>query len=530
MIFMGNPIQFYNSLTKQKENFEDVTGKKPGDTVTMYNCGPTVYSNAHIGNLSAYLMADLIRRFLEFKGYEVKQVKNITDVGHLISDSDHGEDKLEKKAREEKKDPLEIAKYYEELYLEDEKKLNLKEPFKRPRASETIEEMIAPIKDLEKKGYTYETSDGIYFDVTKFEDYGKLSGNTIDNIKAGARVCVNIEKKHPADFALWKKLVGENENHILKWNSPWGEGFPGWHIECSAMASKYLGNVIDIHTGGEDNIFPHHECEIAQSRCANDTKLFSHFWIHKRHIQVEGEKMSKSLGNFYTLKDLEDKGVNPLDFRILMFMSHYRTRSNFTFNGLNAAKKFRERFNLMYLNLEERIVIRNIFSTKQINIEASDELKEIVTKYLKSIDEALCDDLNTPLVFSILNDMFSSITSYFMKQISSEVCIYIQKILKDIDKIFGILEFENKEIRLIEIVDRCLKDAIIKKDKKLIDVYMEWLKKLKKFPENIKKIVNRRQEARDNKEWQKSDELRDELKSKGYKVEDTSSGQVVTKI
>ena len=247
-------IKLYNTYTNKLEVFKPINGKE----VKMYNCGPTVYSYAHIGNFSSYLMADLLRRYLEYSGYKVKQVKNITDVGHLVADADDGEDKMEKAAREQKKDPYVIARFYEKVYIEDENKMNILEPFIRPRATEHINEMIHMIEVLMKKGYAYETEDGIYFDITKFKDYGKLSGNTLDKLHIGARVEINDKKKHPYDFALWKKLVFNNKYHIMKWDSPWGEGFPGWHIECSAMARKYLGDRIDIHTGGEDNIFPHH--------------------------------------------------------------------------------------------------------------------------------------------------------------------------------------------------------------------------------------------------------------------------------
>jgi len=474
-------IKFYNTLTNKKEDFEELTGKKPGDTILMYNCGPTVYSNAHIGNMSAYLMADLIRRFLEFKGYNVKQVKNITDVGHLVSDSDEGEDKLEMQAKKEDKDPLEIAEFYTKLYLEDEKKLNIKEASHRPRATEYIVEMIEMIETLEEKGFVYEITDGLYFDVSKFEKYGKLSGNTLDKLKSGARVCVNEEKKNPADFALWKKLVGENENHIMNWDSPWGKGFPGWHIECSAMSRKLLAETIDIHTGGEDNIFPHHECEIAQSE-GSSGKKFSHFWMHKRFMQVEGEKMSKSLGNFYTLKDLEDKGINPLDFRLLMMMSHYRTRTNFTFNGINAAKKFREKFNHTYLRLKEY----NDFIL---------ERKSDIEIFKINIDRSLSDDLNTPEMFSIVNIMMSRL----------EELINSKKLT------------ENSKEEYINFIEE-------------LDAILVVLEEEAELPKNIIKLIQARKEVRANKDWAKSDEIRDELKKAGYKVKDTNNGQMVIKI
>jgi cysteinyl-tRNA synthetase len=484
-IFMQE-IVFYNTLTKRKDSFFSLTGKNPGDTVTMYNCGPTVYSDAHIGNLSAYLMADLIRRFLELRGYNVKQVKNITDVGHLVSDGDTGEDKLDREARKQNVDPLLIAKKYEELYIKDEKRLNMLEPFKRPRATETIIEMIEMIISLEKKGYTYETKDGVYFDVEKFKEYGQLSGNTLEAIRSGARIEINNEKKNPADFALWKKLVGENENHILKWSSPWGEGFPGWHIECSAMASKYLGPVIDIHTGGEDNIFPHHECEIAQSCGVSGIDKFALFWIHKRHIKVEGEKMSKSLGNFYTLSDLVEKGIEPLDFRVLMMMSHYRKRSNFTRNGINAAKKFKEKFLKAY-----SIVINEDLFTE---IHPDTDMFKTLEQDKREIDFFLNDDLNTPGMFTKLYEVLDRLEMAVVSKLLSK-------------------ELAEKFKSLFDYVDKIL--AILPEDSGISEI--------------VSTLVKRRRKARENKDWAESDRLRDEILKQGFLVEDTSSGQIIKK-
>jgi len=360
-------------------------------------------------------------------------------------------------------------------------KLNILEADRRPRATEYVDQMIDMIKILETRGFVYECSDGLYFDVSKFADYGKLSGNTLDKIKSGARVEINKEKKNPADFAVWKKLVGVNENHIMNWESPWGKGFPGWHIECSAMSKDLLGETIDIHTGGEDNIFPHHECEIAQSESCTGKK-FSHFWMHKRHMQVEGEKMSKSTGNFYTLKDLEDKGINPLDFRLLILMSHYRTRTNFTFNGINAAKKFREKFNSLYLRLKG-------FNNFALESDSSIEDFEI------EIDNCLCDDLNTPEMIKVLNLMMGELEGNLNKcEITEELKIAYIDFFEEVDVVLGILT-EDEEL-----------------------------------PEEIKKLVSERKLARENKDWAKSDEIRDELKAKAYRVEDSSTGQLVVKI
>jgi len=281
-------LKLYNSLTKQKEIFQSLAEeKKKKKLVTMYTCGPTVYDYVHIGNLRSFLVADLLRRFLEFKGYKVKQVMNITDVGHMTSDAESGEDKMEAAARREKKDPWQIAEFFTKAFFADAQKINLKKAWKYPRATDHVKEMIKIIEKLVKNGYAYEVNGSVYFDLSKFSDWGKLSGNKLEDLIAGARVEVISEKKNPYDFALWIK----NPAHIMQWDSPWGKGYPGWHIECSAMAMKYLGEMIDIHTGGEDNKFPHHESEIAQSEGATG-KQFVRYWLHVKHLMVDGEKMS----------------------------------------------------------------------------------------------------------------------------------------------------------------------------------------------------------------------------------------------
>ncbi len=340
-------LRLYNTLSKKEENFVPF---KEGQ-VTMYTCGPTVYGRPHIGNYSSFLMADLLRRWLETgHGYKVTYAKNITDVGHLIADLDDGEDKIEKEAKTQRADPLAISSMYTKMYLADEESLNflpLDEQF-RPRATAYIKQMLAMVKTLVKKGNAYETDDGFYFSVETFPAYGKLSGNTLDTLHAGSRVKVDEAKKHPADFALWKKCVGNNSHHLLRWSYETGErvtsegddassGFPGWHIECSAMSSALLGEHIDIHTGGEDNIFPHHECEIAQSECVSG-KTFVNLWLHKRRIDLAGEKMSKSLGNVLTIPTIIEKGYSALDLRFYLLSVHYRTNLKFSWEGLDNAK------------------------------------------------------------------------------------------------------------------------------------------------------------------------------------------------
>ncbi len=311
----------------------------PGE-VRMYNCGPTVYDYAHVGNLRSFLMADVLRRLLEARGYTVRQVLNITDVGHMTQDDlrDSGEDKMAVAAKRLGKDPWEVARHFTVAFFEDLKALNFLEAEAYPRATETIPEMIAMVERLVEKGHAYVVGGNVYFDVSTFPEYGRLSGNTVENLKAGARLEVNPEKRHPADFALWKS----DPNHIMQWDSPWGRGFPGWHIECSVMAQAILGEQIDIHTGGEDNRFPHHECEIAQSEAATG-KTFARYWLHGAYLQVGGEKMSKSKGNFFTLRDLLQKGYDPLAIRSALISVHYRQPMNLTLEGIAEAAKNLER-------------------------------------------------------------------------------------------------------------------------------------------------------------------------------------------
>ncbi len=330
-----------NSLTGKKEEFIPLN---PGE-VLMYNCGPTVYDYAHVGNLRSFLMADVLRRLLEARGFTVRQVLNITDVGHMTLDDlrDSGEDKMAVAAKRLGKDPWEVARHFTQAFFEDLKALNFLEAEAYPRATETIPEMIEMVERLVEKGHAYVVGGNVYFDVSTFPKYGRLSGNTVENLKAGARLEVNPEKRHPADFALWKS----DPNHIMQWDSPWGRGFPGWHIECSVMAQATLGDQIDIHTGGEDNRFPHHECEIAQSEAATG-KTFARYWLHGGYLQVGGEKMSKSKGNFFTLRDLLEKGYDPRAIRAALISVHYRQPMNLTLEGIEEAAKNLERVHELF--------------------------------------------------------------------------------------------------------------------------------------------------------------------------------------
>ena len=364
-------IYFYNTLTKSKDKFEPINKEE----VRMYSCGPTVYKDASIGNMRTYIMNDLIRRVLKYNGYKIKHTMNITDVGHLVSDADEGEDKMLKSAREMQKTPYEIAKYYTKLFMDDLEKLNVETPEVVCKATDHIEDMIKYVQKLLENGYAYETSTAIYFDVSKLDEYGILSGIKLEDQKAGARVDVDTEKRNPYDFALWIKA---KPNHIMKWESPWGLSYPGWHIECSAMGQKYLGEQFDIHTGGIDLIPTHHENEIAQSKGACG-KIPAKYWIHGEYLLINGGKMSKSLNNVYLLKDITQKGYDPLTYRLFTYSSSYRTKLNFTWEGIEASQKALEKLRAGY----------------QKHLEGNEDiLDEEISKYEENFHKAINDDLN----------------------------------------------------------------------------------------------------------------------------------------
>lgn len=468
-------LSLYNTLTKKKEVFEPLV---PGQ-VKLYTCGPTVYDYVHIGNLRSYVMADTLRRVLEANALAVTHVKNITDVGHLTADDlgqgDSGEDKLVKKARTEGKTPEAIAHFYTEYYHTTEAKLNILTAHTEPRATEYVPHMIEFIQGLIEKGCAYENHGNVFFDVTKFEKYGALSGNTLDKLKVGARLEEHPDKRHPWDFALWLKAP---EGHLMRWESPWGVGYPGWHIECSAMNLATLGKTIDIHTGGEDNIFPHHEAEIAQSECGNNTP-FVRYWVHARHLLVNGEKMSKSKGNFYKLEDILERGYSAMNLRLLFLGSHYRSQMNFTWEALEQAKKNREALFQAYTRLKT-------LKQKDAASEATQD-----TSYQEFI-EALGDDLNTPLALSIMLNVAKWINTAVDKQqiVHPSVEVQYEKMLFDY---FGLKE------EVFEI------------------------------PEDITRLLETRKTARENKDFAQSDALRDQILELGYIVEDGPYGQTVRK-
>ena len=426
-------IYFYNTLSKEKQEFQPLKGKE----VRMYTCGPTVYYFAHIGNLRAYLFMDTLRRVLKYNGYTLKHVMNITDVGHLVSDADEGEDKMLKAARRENKDPYEIANFYMNAFLKDIDKLNIDKPEIIARATEHIDVMEQYVKKIIENGYTYQTEDTIYFDTSKLKNYGILSGKKVEEQKAGARVDFDDNKKNISDFALWIKAP---ENHIMKWDTFFGKCYPGWHLECSAMGYKYLGEEFDIHTGGIDHIPIHHENEIAQAQgfCG---KIPARFWMHVNFLTVNGGKMSKSLNNLYTLEDLKEKGYEPLTYRMFNFTSNYRNKINFTWEAMDAAKIALNRLREGYLKHAE--------GTAKIDEK---ELEELENRF----HEAINDDLNMPVAMSVVWDIIKNPNK------SKD----FQKLLLKFDEVLGL---NLKNYQKVE-------SEIPEEDQKLVEVKLEKIK------------------------------------------------------
>jgi cysteinyl-tRNA synthetase len=454
-------MKLYNTLTRKKEEFKPIKGK----TVGMYSCGPTVYNYAHIGNMRTYIFMDILRRALKFNGYKLKGVMNITDVGHLLSDGDEGEDKLNKAAREQKKSPYEIAEFYTRAFMTDLEKLNIGKPELIVKATDHIPDMLDFVVKLCEKGYGYETRDGIYFDISKFPGYGKLSGIDLEGQQAGARVEVNPDKRNAADFALWKKAEPE---HIMRWNSPWGEGYPGWHIECSAMSLKYLGMPFDIHTGGVDHIPIHHENEIAQSEALLGRPAVN-AWMHGEFMMFDNGKMSKSLGNVYTVSDLESKGYSALDFRYFCLNAHYRKKLNFTFDSLNASKT----------------ALSNLRAALRAHRDAlATAPAPDLSGYIKDFTDAVNDDLNIPYALGILWTM--------VKETVKHPAVYAAAL--GTDAIFGL------SLNGLPIEERKTAAADI--------------------PPAIAELAEKRRAARLNKDYKTGDLLRAEIEAAGYAVVD----------
>ena len=456
-------IYFYNTLTKQKDLFKPIEEGK----VKIYSCGPTVYKDATIGNMRTNLLNDTLRRVLKYNGYELKHVMNITDVGHLVSDGDEGEDKMLKSAREEHKSPLEIAEHYTKLFFRDLERLNIETPEVVCKATDHIKEMLEMVQKIMKNGYAYETSTAIYFDVSKLDKYGILSGINLNDQKAGARVDIDPEKRNHYDFALWIKAPA---NHLMKWDSPWGPSYPGWHIECSAMSTKYLGEEFDIHTGGIDLVPTHHENEIAQNKGACG-KNPAHYWIHGEYLLINGGKMSKSLGNTYLIDDIIAKGYSPLAYRLFNYSCHYRGKLNFTWEGIESA-------NTSLIRLREGY-------QKHLNGN-SDVSDEIIADMENRFHQAINDDMNMPLALSVVWEAVKY----------PEKSPKIAQLLKKFDTVLGIKIDEVQET---------------------------------KIPQEILDLVEERKQARSDKNWSESDRLRDLIAEKGYIVKDTKDGTEVLK-
>jgi len=459
-------IKLYNTLYRKKQIFKPLKDKKIG----LYTCGPTVYLYAHIGNLRTYLFEDILRRVLEYNKYKVKQVMNITDVGHLTSDADTGEDKLEKGARRENKTVWQVADFYTKHFKKDLKNLNIQEPSVWIKATDTIKQQIDLIKTLEKKGFTYKINDGIYFDTSKLKTYGRLWGSKIEKIKqemkAGARIKMVKGKKNPTDFALWK-FSPKKVKRQMEWDSPFGVGFPGWHTECVAMGVKELGIPFDIHCGGIDHIQIHHTNEIAQSEAAYN-KILARFWLHGEFLLLNKGKMSKSKGNITILDDLIKKGINPLAYRYLCLTAHYRSQLIFSEQNLQASQNALDK---IYNKIQE-------LKTKTIKPINKKEIKLYQDKFLKLIN----DDLDMPKALALFWKVLNS------KKLSNNEKYFLAL---DFDKVFG-LNLNN----------------IKKQD----------------IPKKIKELVKQREKYRIKKQWEKADEIRKEIEELGYNVEDTKKG------
>lgn len=430
-----------------------------------------MYKDATIGNMRTNLFQDILRRTLKYNGYTLKHAMNITDVGHLVSDGDEGEDKMLKSAREEHKSPMEIAEHYTKLFFEDLKDLNIEIPEIVCKATDHIKDMLAYVEALGEKGYAYETSTAIYFDIAKLDQYPILSHLNLEEQKAGARIGIDLEKRNPYDFALWIKAP---ENHLMKWDSPWGLSYPGWHIECSSMGQKYLGEQFDIHTGGIDLIPTHHENEIAQSK-GKCGKVPANYWMHGEYLLINGGKMSKSLGNVYLLKDLKEKGYDPLVYRLFSYSSHYRNKLNFTWEAIEATSKSLDRLKNGY----------------QLHLVGKDEVEdEVIVNLERKFQEAINDDLNMPAAMGV---------------------------------VWEVVRQEKKSPKFADLLAKF--DTVLG-----LKIQQPMQKSQEKLPQEILDLVEERKQARVDKDWAKSDRLRDLIQSKGYEIKDTKEGTKIAKI
>lgn len=469
-------LKLYNTLTKKAAEFKPVHK----EVVNMYSCGPTVYYYAHIGNMRAYLFMDFLRRTLKYNGYKLNGVLNLTDVGHLTSDADEGEDKMAVASKRENKSPWEIADYYTKFYFTQTTKLNIDMPEHVVKATDVIKEMIEMVETLMANGFAYETSKGIYYDVEKYSAYGALSGMHVDDKLAGARIEVDTEKHNPADFALWVKAPKE---HIMQWPSPWGMGYPGWHIECSAIGISNLGTDIDIHTGGIDHVTVHHENEIAQNY-GYTKKDVVHNWMHVEFLQVDGGKMSKSLGNIYTIDELEEKGYRALDFKYFCLNTHYRKKINFTFDALSAS----------------RTALTRLYEQTLLHKNGSDHVAEsVLQKYKAEFLKAINSDLNAPLALSVVWNL--------VKNENKSPDVY--QLLIDFDKVLGLnLHMAQEDEKIIKML-HSMEEVI---------------------PGDVVLLAERRWLAKQEKNWALADELRQRIAEFGYQVLDKKETYEIKKL
>ncbi|MBC7564866.1 cysteine--tRNA ligase [Candidatus Saccharibacteria bacterium] len=479
-------LQFHNQLSKKIDTF---TPQVEGN-VSLYTCGPTVYNYLHVGNWTAYIYWDMLVRVLQANNLTVDRVMNITDVGHLVSDADDGEDKLEKGARRDGKTAWEVAAFYTQDFLDGMKRLNLTAPTHITKATDFIDEQLELVRSLKQKGFTYQIDDGIYFDTGKFPSYGSFAGLDLEAQKAGARIEFNPEKHNPSDFALWK-FTPSGESRDMEWETPAdllehesgkNKGFPGWHLECSAMAMSLLGETLDIHTGGIDHIPVHHTNEIAQSEAATG-KEFARYWLHNNHLKVNGTKISKSLGNGYTLDDLEEKGFTPLDLRMFVLQSHYMNEGNFTFENLTAAKN-------RLLNWRSSAALRHQTHDRlRDDDEKSDEASVSLYASSQAVVEALSNDLDTPTAFAIIDEVFSRVAGSDIETIHHHA---LTTFLETIDEVLG----------------------------------LSLLTSSKDISDDSKRLIIERERARESKDWKSADRLRADIKKNGITVRDTAHGTI----
>jgi cysteinyl-tRNA synthetase len=466
-------LRLYNTMSRRIEDFYTL---EP-DLVKLYTCGPTVYNYAHIGNLRTYVFEDVLRRSLEYVGYRVEQVMNITDVGHLTDDADEGEDKMVKSSREKGMTVWDIAQFYTDAFFEDVKELNILAPTETPKATEHVGDMIELIERLEKKGKTYTSGGNVYFSIDTFPEYGRLARLDTQELKSGARIDVDANKKNPRDFVLWF-TKSKFEHQAMLWDSPWGRGYPGWHIECSAMSMRYLGEQFDIHCGGVDHIPVHHSNEIAQSESATGKKWVN-FWVHGEFLIMDSGKMAKSAGNFITLRTLKEQGYHPLDYRYFCLGGHYRSQLQFSVDSLNAARSARR-------NLVERIKELQTQAGEGAELPPVEELGKEAGKYLELFRAAVCEDLHVPKALGVLWNLMKD------EEVEAKQKLAV---LLDMDRVLG-LDLAESGSAGSRIDDESLA------------------------------LVKEREEARKAKNFARADEIRDELEKRGITIKDTPKGTV----